>query len=71
MDEIEALPPIEAWWPELSVGARHALLDHMHGPLPQKVRDEIARITGRPVAENAVLAHAEIGFVETQQQSVD
>ncbi len=71
MGDDDELPPIEAWWPELTIGARHAVLESLHGALDEGVRAEIERITGRRVPEDATLSRVEIGFVETQQQSVD
>ncbi|OJX65192.1 MAG: hypothetical protein BGO95_07020 [Micrococcales bacterium 73-13] len=67
----DGLPPIEEWWPGLTIGAKHAVLSRIDGPLDERVREEIERITGRHVPEGAILDHVEIGFVETQQQPVD
>lgn len=70
MDESE-LPPIEDWWPELTIGARHAILEDLHAPLDEQVRTEIERITGQTVASTARLSHHEVGFVDVQQEPVD
>ncbi|MBO9627714.1 MAG: hypothetical protein J7484_15245 [Microbacterium sp.] len=65
------LPPIEEWWPHLSIGARHEVLEHLRGPLPADARAEIARVTGQAVPAGAELSHIDVGYVETQQQPVD
>jgi len=65
------LPPIEDWWPELSIGARHAILEDLHAPLDERVRAEIERLTGETIPPDATLSHHEVGFVEVQQQPVD
>lgn len=71
MDDESALPPIEDWWPALTIGARHTILEDLHAPLDDRVREEIERITGTAVPAGAALSHHEVGFVETQQQPVD
>jgi len=43
----DGLPPIEEWWPGLTIGAKHAVLSRIDGPLDERVREEIERITGR------------------------
>lgn len=65
------LPPIETWWPQLTIDARHALLEDPEAPLPAEVRADIARITGHEVAPDTRLDDHELGFVETQQEPVD
>jgi len=71
MGDDEQLPPIEEWWPRLSIEARHAVLEHLAAPLDERVAEEIARVIGRPIPEGASLSHVDIGYVETQQQPVD
>jgi len=65
------LPPIEDWWAGLTIGARHLILDDPRAPFDERVRDEIARITGVAIPPDAVLSAHEIGFIEIQQQPVD
>lgn len=65
------VPQIEDWWPVLTIGARHAILENLRASLDERVRAEIERSTGVAVPEGAVLSDHEVGFAETQQQPVD
>ncbi len=65
------LPPIERWWPHLSVGARHALLIDLGDPIGPEVRAEIGLITGRAIPAGTRLDDGEIAFIRTQQEPVD
>jgi len=67
----EDLPPIETWWPRLSVEARHEVLAAPDVPLSERVRGEIRALTGTDVTEGVVLDEHERGFVATQQETVD
>jgi len=71
VDDSRTLPPIEDWWADLTIEARHAVLDDLHAPLHERVRVEIEHLTGRMIPEGTVLSAHEVGFVETQQQPVD
>lgn len=68
---IEELPPIEEWWGRLGPAARAEVLEHLHGPLPERARREIAEAIGRPVGDDVTLSRIDVGYVETQQQPVD
>jgi len=65
------LPPIEEWWPALSIEARHLVLERLDQPLHERVLLEIERATGRRVPDGARLSRTEVGFVDVQQQPVD
>lgn len=71
VDEVSPLPPIEDWWAQLTIDARHSILEDLHAPVDARIRSEIERITGQAVPEGARLSHHEVGFVEVQQQPVD
>jgi len=66
-----AIPPIESWWPKLTMHTQHAVLRDPHRPLPERARREIAKITGVEVADDAMLGAEDIAFVEMQQEPVD
>lgn len=70
-DDEAPLPPIESWWPHLTIGARHALLAAPLLPLDERVREEIARITGFHAGAAARLSDADLAFLQTQQEAVD
>ncbi|BAU32100.1 hypothetical protein [Microcella alkaliphila] len=68
-------PAIETWWPELSIGARHALNDALaeerNPHLPESVRAEIESITGNTRDADDAVSDDEREFIETQQEQVD
>jgi len=67
----QELPPIESWWPGLSIEARHALLEDPTDPLSDEVRTEIERLTGQAVAPGTLLDEHETAYIATQQEPVD
>jgi len=67
----EGLPPIESWWPHLSVTARHELLAGPDRPIGPRVAAEIGELTGRSASAEATLSPHEQGYVATQQEIVD
>jgi len=67
----DPVPPIETWWPRLSTQTKHVVLRDPCRPLTERVRREIEKITGTPVAEGAALSDQDVAFVETQQEPVD
>jgi len=62
---------IHEWWPELSIGAKHALVEAPGKPLTDEVREEIAAITGEEIPPQSVLSHDDVEFIETQREQVD
>lgn len=65
------LPPIESWWPYLSIPARHAVLRDPHAPLVAAIRDEIRRATGIRVPPGVALDEEDRQFIATQIEPVD
>ncbi len=61
--------PIERWWPKLSIGSKHRILEALDEPIDARTADEIASITGRPAPER--LTNAEQAYVRTQIEPVD
>ena len=70
-DTKAALPPIEKWWPYLTIGSRHAILRAGEHPLEYRVIAEIQRASGESVAPDAVLSDRDRQFVATQMEAVD
>lgn len=64
-------PAINAWWPHLSIRAKHALRERPGEELPELVREEIARITGEGVPEGTKLGAADAEFISMQREQVD
>ncbi|WP_309105238.1 hypothetical protein [Microbacterium sp.] len=60
---------IERWWPKLSIGAKHRLLEALDEPLDAQTAEEIASITGRAAPER--LSNSDQAFVRTQIEPVD
>lgn len=65
------LPPIERWWPYLTIGSRHAVLRDPSRPLENRVLVEIERATGETIGPGATLTDADRDFIETQMEAVD
>jgi hypothetical protein len=65
------LPPIEGWWPYITIGARHWIIEHPHAPWPERVRSEIGNATGRTVPEGADLSDDDRQFVAMQIEPVE
>ena len=61
--------PIERWWPKLSIGSKHRLLEALDEPIDARTADEIASITGHPAPER--LTNGEQAFIRTQIEAVD
>ncbi|WP_022889458.1 hypothetical protein [Agromyces italicus] len=68
-DSQSARPAIEDWWPRLSIGAKHRLLEDLEAPLHAEVAAEIERISGMRSPD--LLSHEERRFVLTQIEPVD
>ena len=72
MTDIQAaLPPIETWWPYLTIGSRHAILRAGERPLEYRVIAEIQRATGEDVPAGVTLSDRDRTFVATQMEAVD
>jgi hypothetical protein len=65
------LPPVEAWWPNLSVDAKHSLLDNLDDALPADVTAEIEATTSRGVPTPAYLTDDDKQFIKEQGEEVD
>ncbi|MDX2376719.1 hypothetical protein M4I32_07890 [Microbacterium sp. LRZ72] len=65
------LPPIEDWWPDLTIGARHELLREPTAELTPRTRQEIQTATGAEVGSDARLADDDVTYVHTQTEQVD
>lgn len=59
------------WWPYLSIEAKHALREKAGEPIPDIVREEIARITGEEVRASARLTPEAAEFIRMQREMVD
>jgi hypothetical protein len=70
-DTQAALPPIEKWWPYLTIGSRHAVLRAGNHPLEYRVIAEIQRASGEDVSPGAILSERDRRFVATQMEIVD
>jgi hypothetical protein len=70
-DTQAALPPIEKWWPYLTIGSRNAVVRSDGRPLEYRVIAEIQRATGEEVPPGAVLSDRDRSFVATQMEAVD
>jgi hypothetical protein len=57
------LPPIEEWWPYLTIGSRHTVLRDPARPLEYRVVAEIQRATGRRVDVPANLSEHDLAFL--------
>ena len=57
------LPPIEQWWPYLTIGSRHTVLRDPTRPLEYRVVAEVERATGRRVYVPAALSEHDLGFL--------
>ncbi|WP_010205539.1 hypothetical protein [Salinibacterium sp. PAMC 21357] len=72
MDSHTNLPPIERWWPELSISAKHELQKDLHGELSASVLKEIETLSGSAVPTAPQhLTDDERAFIETQTEIVD
>ncbi|GAA2010954.1 hypothetical protein [Microbacterium ulmi] len=66
-----ALPPIETWWPYLTIGARDAVLRNRTRVLGARVRDEIAQATGRPVVEGSRISEDDLRFLAVEVEGIE
>ncbi len=64
-------PRVEAWWPHLSISARHRLLEHLDEAVAPEVREEIGVITGGSVGSDWRLSSEDLAFISGQQEAVD
>lgn len=71
MDEPLPLPPIENWWPYLSVGARHEVRGAPDRDLSRHVRAEIERALGIRVPLRAHLTSDDQRFVDFDINAAD
>lgn len=70
-DPRATLPPIETWWPYLTIGSRHSVLSGSFRPLEYRVLVEIERATGESIDPGATLTDADRDFIDTQMEAVD
>jgi len=72
MDSTNTLPPIERWWPELSIEAKHSLKEDLHGEISESVLKEIASLTNSDAATAPQrLGDDERDYIATQTEIVD
>ncbi|MBH0110912.1 hypothetical protein I6E81_12115 [Salinibacterium sp. NG22] len=72
MDSHTDLPPIERWWPELSIPAKHAIQEDLHGEISASVLEEIETLSGSTVpAAPQHLNDDERAYIATQTEIVD
>ena len=60
---------IEAWWPHLSIAAKHRLLADQDAPIDDATGQEIESLTGRTPPRR--LTSDEADFIRTQIEQVD
>ena len=60
---------IEAWWPRLSIAAKHRLLADLDAPIDAATGQEIESLTGRKPPLR--LTRDEADFIRTQIEPVD
>jgi hypothetical protein len=66
------LPPIERWWPELSIPAKHELQKDLDGEISELVLKEIEALLACSIPRSPQhLTEAERAFIETQTEIVD
>jgi len=67
----DPLPPIHTWWPHLTARAREDVLRAPTAPLGDRVREEIAQLTGVQVGEDVRLDDRDRQFIAHQTEIVD
>ena len=67
----ETPPPIQTWWPHLSISARHRVLGSPDSPLDEQVCAEIERLTGVDAPGEWRLSDTDRQFVAHQTETVD
>lgn len=67
----DTLPPIESWWPHLTVGARHDVLRDPTSPLSTGVVGEVERIAAVILSPDERLSEADRQYIATQSEPVD
>lgn len=67
----DELPPINEWWPHLSIDTRNLLLEYPSAPLVGTVRQEIANATGALIDDGATLSERDVQYIRTQTEPVD
>ncbi len=66
------LPPIERWWPALSIDAKHELQGNLDAPVGVAVIAEIEELLGCSITRSEhVLTEADRDFIRTQIEMVD
>jgi hypothetical protein len=66
---VETRAGAEHWWPHLSIDGKHALLRGLEAPLDERVRAEIAELTGGDAPER--LDAEDVRYITTQIEAVD
>ncbi|WP_207457170.1 hypothetical protein [Desertivibrio insolitus] len=71
MADENALPPVEAWWPNLSIDAKHSLTDNLDDAVPADVISEIEATTSKGVDVPAYLSDDDKQYIREQGEVVD
>ena len=72
MDSTNTLPPIERWWPELSIEAKHSLKEGLHGEISESVLKEISALSKSDVPTSSqYLTDEDRDYIATQTEVVD
>lgn len=72
MDSSNTLPPIERWWPELSISAKHSIYRDPRGELSGSVLNEISGISGSDsLTAPRRLSDDQRDYIATQTEFVD
>jgi len=72
MDSTNTLPPIERWWPELSIEAKHSLKEDLHGEISESVLKEISALSKSDVPTSSqYLTDEDRDYIATQTEVVD
>lgn len=60
-------PPIDEWWPFLTIGARRSVIDAPFAPLAGRVRREIEQATGVMLESGTRLSSEDIAFLDAHR----
>ncbi|GAA1213904.1 hypothetical protein [Rhodoglobus aureus] len=72
MDSNTDLPPIERWWPKLTISAKHELLKDLDAQISEAVLNEIESLLECSIPRSPQhLNNTERAFIDTQTEVVD
>ncbi|WP_341953835.1 hypothetical protein [Salinibacterium sp. TMP30] len=72
METHDKLPPIERWWPELSITAKHELQEDLEGKISNLVLKEIEALLACSLPRSRQhLSESDRAFIKTQIEIVD